>query len=48
MRKDQTIRSSSDLLKPDLLSEVLLAGSGVAVFLPWLLIVVAALAKLPR
>jgi hypothetical protein len=34
-----------DLMKPDLLSELLLAGSGVLLFVPLLLILVAALLR---
>jgi hypothetical protein len=34
-----------DLMKPDLLSELLLAGSGVLLFVPLLLILVAALIR---
>lgn len=33
-----------DLMKPDLLSEILLAASGLALFVPLLLILAAALA----
>lgn len=36
-----------DLLKSDLLSEILLLGSGIALFLPLLLILVAAIARTP-
>ena len=32
-----------DLMKPDLLSEVVLLGSGMAIFLAWLFIMLAAL-----
>ncbi|HYT19685.1 MAG TPA: hypothetical protein VEW05_05565 [Candidatus Polarisedimenticolia bacterium] len=32
-----------DLMKPDLLSEVVLLGSGTVIFLAWLFIMVAAL-----
>ena len=34
-----------DLMKPDLLSEILLAGSGIVLFLPLLLILVTALTQ---
>jgi hypothetical protein len=34
-----------DLMKPDLLSEILLVGSGIILFVPLLLILVAALTQ---
>lgn len=34
-----------DLMKPDLLSEILLLGSGIVLFVPLLLILVAALTQ---
>jgi hypothetical protein len=34
-----------DLMKADLLSEILLAGSGLILFVPLLLIIVAALSR---
>ena len=34
-----------DLMKPDLLSEILLLGSGLIIFVPLLLILVVALTK---
>lgn len=34
-----------DLMKPDLLSEILLVGSGLALFVPLLLILVTALSQ---
>jgi hypothetical protein len=36
-----------DLMKPDLLSEMLLLGSGVLIFVTLILIVVAALVRTP-
>jgi hypothetical protein len=35
----------ADLMKPDLLSEILLLGSGLILFVPLLLILVVALTK---
>ena len=32
-----------DLMKPDLLSEIVLLGSGVVIFIAWLVIMLAAL-----
>jgi hypothetical protein len=37
-----------DLMKPDLLSEILLAGSGIILFVPSLLILVAVLIQSPH
>jgi len=34
-----------DLMKPDLFSEILLAATGFILFVPWLVIVVAALSR---
>jgi hypothetical protein len=35
----------NDLMKPDLLSELLLLGSGIILFVPMLLILVAAITR---
>jgi hypothetical protein len=35
----------NDLMKPDLLSEILLVGSGIIVFVPLLLILAAAISR---
>jgi len=35
----------NDLMKPDLLSEVLLVGSGIILFVPVLLVLVAAIIR---
>ena len=43
MTQPQPTTHPDDLMKPDLLSEILLAGSGLILFVPLLLILVAAL-----
>lgn len=43
MRKDVIPMRREDLMKPDLLSEILLLGSGMIIFMPLLLILVVAL-----
>jgi hypothetical protein len=43
MTQPQQTTHPDDLMKPDLLSEILLAGSGLILFVPLLLILVAAL-----
>jgi hypothetical protein len=42
MIRHQHLTHPDDLMKPDLLSEILLAGSGLILFVPLLLILVAA------
>ena len=43
MIRSQQLTQPDDLMKPDLLSEILLVGSGLILFVPLLLILVAAL-----
>jgi|HubBroStandDraft_2_1064218.scaffolds.fasta_scaffold2273207_1 hypothetical protein len=45
MIRPQNLMHPDDLMKPDLLSEILLAGSGIVLFLPLLLILVTALTQ---
>jgi len=43
MIRPERLTQPGDLMKPDLLSEILLVGSGLVLFVPLLLILVAAL-----
>jgi hypothetical protein len=43
MTRPQTPTHPADLMKPDLLSEIMLTASGIILFVPVLLILVAAL-----
>jgi hypothetical protein len=45
MIRPQNLLHPDDLMKADLLSEILLAGSGIVLFLPLLLILVTALTQ---
>ncbi|MGA9965642.1 MAG: hypothetical protein WBQ10_10615 [Terriglobales bacterium] len=45
MLPQQPTTRPHDLMKPDLFSEILLAATGFILFVPWLLIVVAALSR---
>jgi hypothetical protein len=45
MIRAQHSTQPDDLMKPDLLSEILLAGSGLILFVPLLLILVTALTR---